>query len=165
MRIGRRYEILELLGEGGMGRVFAARDRLSGQEVALKQVALQKLAAQAATLAAKGLSKGPPSNSDVSPVLRTFRLALANEFHTLSRVRHPNIVSVLDYGFDENREPYFTMELLSSPRDLLQATVHAALADKLDVLAQLLRALSYLHRRGIIHREISEINSGGVSGS
>ncbi|MBE0690931.1 MAG: hypothetical protein IH587_12505, partial [Anaerolineae bacterium] len=91
--IGRRYTLLELLGKGGMGVVYRAYDRLTGQEVALKQV----------VRASDPLSTTAPTEDN------ELRLALAQEFRVLASLRHPNIVSVLDYGFDAARQPYFTM--------------------------------------------------------
>ncbi len=150
MLIGRRYELEGLIGHGGMGRVFRALDRLTGQRVALKQVAMG--------LPAKGPGRGGTPASDEPPARQTNRIALAHEFRTLATLRHPNIVSVLDYGFDENREPFFTMELLDKPRDLLRATSALSLPEKLDILAQLLRALTYLHRCNIVHRDLKPRN-------
>jgi hypothetical protein len=48
-------------------------------------------------------------------------MALAREFRTLASIRHPHIISVLDYGFGPSREPYFTMELLADARPLQTA--------------------------------------------
>ena len=87
-----RYQLLAPLGAGSMGAVYRAYDRLSGQDVALKRVTLDS-----------------PALDDDSDALR---LALAHEFRTLAGLRHPNIISVLDYGFDAERQPFFTMELL-----------------------------------------------------
>jgi hypothetical protein len=96
--IGQRYEILNLLGTGGMGSIYRAYDRLSGQTVALKRVAVASLPA-----------------TDTSSLL----LALAQEFRLLASLRHPHIISVFDYGFDSARQPYFIMELLNQPQTLL----------------------------------------------
>ena len=52
------------------------------------------------------------SPEQVSQLSAELRLALAHEFRTLASFRHPNIISVLDYGFDAARNPYYTMELL-----------------------------------------------------
>jgi serine/threonine protein kinase len=151
--IGQRYQVMSLLGEGGMGGVYRALDRLTGHEVALKKVQLHPRRRQ----------PGTPEPSDKaarsSPALRTFRLALAHEFRTLATLRHPNIVGVLDYGFDAEREPFFTMQLLEQPRDLVSATRGADVPEKLAILAQLLRALVYLHRHNIIHRGLCSVKS------
>lgn len=130
---GRRYAVLDLIDAGGMGRVFRALDRLTRQHVALK-----------------ALAHGAAQSGE--------RLALAREFHTLASLRHPNIISVLDYGFDAAGLPYFTMELLHEARPLLPLAASAPHAVKLDLLNQLLRALRYLHRRGVLHRDLKPRN-------
>lgn len=83
-----RYRIGAELGSGAMGAVYRAYDRLTGQEVALKQVSLP-------------LGLAP---AEVEQEL----LTLAHEFGTLAGLRHPNIISVFDYGFDAARRPFFT---------------------------------------------------------
>src|SRR5262249_17948115 len=100
--IGNRYQLLDKIGEGGMGAVYRATDRLDGSTVALKRVTTPGEQLQFN-------SKGDSGN---------FRLALAQEFRVLASLRHPNIISVLDYGFDAERQPYFTMELLNSGQTL-----------------------------------------------
>jgi serine/threonine protein kinase len=162
--VGQRYQQLALLGEGGMGCVYRVLDRLTGRQVALKRVALSSFA-QTQTVQASSSARSLGSRSSQQPsAQRTFRLALAHEFRTLATLRHPNIVSVLDYGFDEEREPFFTMELLETPRDLLTATRTASLPEKLGILAQLLRALSYLHRHNIVHRDLKPSNIQVIAG-
>ena len=81
------------------------------------------------------------------------RLALTREFATLASLRHPHIVSVLDYGFDGQR-PFFTMEYLPASRDLLSVTRHSPLRVRVELLAQIAQALAYLHRRGTLHRDL-----------
>src|SRR5438477_5792413 len=105
LAIGRRYVLHEALGAGGMGIVYRATDRLTRQTVALKRVIASP---EELTFASK---------ADRS----THLLALAGEFRTLSSLRHPNIISVLDYGFDEARKPYFTMEYLPDPQTIFDA--------------------------------------------
>ncbi|MFN8494491.1 MAG: tetratricopeptide repeat protein [Caldilineaceae bacterium] len=143
--ISQRYRLLAALGHGGMGAVYRAHDRLTGQTVALKQV---KVAPQALTFASR------PAANDTNGLL----LALAQEFKLLASLRHPNIISVLDYGFDANRQPYFTMELLDQPQTLLDTARSQPLPNQVDLLIQTLQALAYLHRRGIFHRDLKPEN-------
>lgn len=140
-----RYRLLAPLGSGGMGVVHRATDRLTGQTVALKQI---RVAPQALTFASR------PAAADSNSLL----LALAQEFKLLASLRHPNIISVLDYGFDAHRQPYFTMELLEQPQTLLEAGRNQPLTVKINLLLQMLQALAYLHRRGILHRDIKPEN-------
>ncbi len=143
MVVDNRYEITELLGRGGMGVVYRARDRLSGQDVALKQVHLN------GPQPVEGDSAGSESVSA--------HVALAREFTTLGRLRHPHVITVLDYGFHE-QQPYFTMTLLQEPRDICGAVRGAPLEAQYRVMAQMLLALAYLHRRGVVHRDLKPGN-------
>jgi eukaryotic-like serine/threonine-protein kinase len=86
------------------------------------------------------------------------RLLLTQEFQTLVSVRHPNIIVVLDYGFDEGGQPYFTMELLEDARSIVVAAEGASVEQRVGLLEQVLRALVYLHRRGLVHRDLKPAN-------
>src|SRR5690606_17097777 len=105
VHIDNRYEILGEIGSGGMGYVLRARDRLTGEDVALKRVNMKNSALV-------------DSHSD------ELRLALAREFQATAALRHPQIVRVLDYGFDSDRQPFLVMELLEKPLDILRASVN-----------------------------------------
>lgn len=104
-------------------------------------------------------TSGPGRRSDdSSEKSRVVQLALASEFRVLSSLRHPNIVSVLDYGFQSSGLPFFTMQLLSQPKNITRAARRLTLEGKLGLLFQVLQALSYLHRHGVIHRDLKPSN-------
>jgi eukaryotic-like serine/threonine-protein kinase len=140
-----QYEVLDVIGEGGMGIVYRAQDRLSGEMVALKRVT-----------AAPSMLHFSSIASDAST--DSLRLALAQEFQTLASLRHPNIISVLDYGFDIAGQPYFTMDYLPEAQTVLDVTQGKSPHQIVDLLVQVLQALSYLHRRGILHRDLKPGN-------
>ncbi len=142
MIVSKRYQMLHLLGAGGMGEVYAAEDRLTGEHIALKRV-----------LVKPNYTKDPSTRTN-----NDLRYALANEFQVLSSLRHPGIISVMDYGFDAERNPYYTMTLLHQPQDILAAAQTSNFNEKIDLLVQTLQALAYLHRQGILHRDLKPAN-------
>jgi tetratricopeptide (TPR) repeat protein len=149
--VAHRYRLQEQLGAGGMGAVYRAYDRLSQTHVALKQVTVPPELLEFMSRASFGTSSG-------------LWTALAEEFRTLSSLRHPHIISVLDYGFDAEHQPYYTMELLRKPQNLIKHSEERLLDDKLTLIIQMLQALAYLHRRGIIHRDLKPDNALVVNG-
>jgi tetratricopeptide (TPR) repeat protein len=154
--VGKRYRLLNPLGQGGMGTVYRALDRFTGETVALKRVTVSGDNLEFASRPSRG------NSSD-------FRLALAQEFKTLASLRHPNIIGVLDYGFDASpsdgqRQPYFTMMLLENAETLTMYGRRQALETRVNLLIQTLQALAYLHRRDVLHRDLKPDNVLVVDG-
>jgi serine/threonine protein kinase/tetratricopeptide (TPR) repeat protein len=147
-RIASRYILHETIGQGGMGIVYRATDRLTRREVALKRVTTD-----IDTL-----------NLDDSSEVVDFRIALAREFKLSASMRHPNVIDVLDYGFDDDQQPYYTMELLQNPQNIVEAAQALVIEERINLIIQMLYALTYLHRRGIIHRDLKPANVLVVDG-
>jgi tRNA A-37 threonylcarbamoyl transferase component Bud32 len=133
-----RYEIESLLGDGGMGRVYAARDRLKDEDVAIKVLRNELLSSMAA------------------------RGRFLSEAKVSCRLAHPNIVRVFDVGVADGRY-FFTMERLSgkSLRQRMQQNQKEKTPFPLDeataIAHQLLDALRHAHRY-IVHRDLKPEN-------
>ncbi|MCS6871871.1 MAG: serine/threonine-protein kinase, partial [Anaerolineae bacterium] len=135
--IGNRYSLIRRIGEGGMGVVFEAEDRLNGRLVALKCLKAR-------------------SEQDYSDTYH--RQQLAREFQILAGLRHPHIISVLDFGYDSDLQPYFTMPLLQGAKNILSVASGRMLYGKVRLLIETLQALNYLHRHGILHLDLKPNN-------
>src|SRR5258708_9032835 len=142
--IASRYSIDNFIGQGVFGTVYLGTDRLTGQQVAVKRLPLEA--------------------RDSAFVLAETKIALANEFEILSRLRHPNIISVLDYGFDNDQQPYLVTEFLSGAESVIDQGYDKPFSRQVDLLVQLLRALDYSHWRGIAHRDLKPANILVVGG-
>lgn len=144
----KRYLLHEQLGSGGEGVIYRATDRLTTRTVAVKRVRLE---------------------TDGGMVSHAFhmnnanrKILIAHEFQTLATLRHPSIISVLDYGFSMDGEeyiPYFVMEYLPDAQPVVEAGMALSLEKKMALLIQMLQALHYLHQRGILHRDLKPANA------
>jgi len=143
--ITNRYHIIDKLGQGGMGAVWRVYDRLEKTKVALKQVLLSPGQLDFASKA---------GTDDIDKL----RLSLAHEFSILATLRHPHILSVLDFGFDDDGHPFYTMTLLEAGQDVKSYAEDLTQDEQMRVLTQMLQALHYLHRRGILHRDLKTDN-------
>jgi eukaryotic-like serine/threonine-protein kinase len=133
-RIGK-YEVIDLLGRGGMGLVYRAFDRQLNREVAIKTVT-------------EGFT------GDQEMLQRFYREAAKT-----AALRHPNIVIVFDLG-EQDGFPYIVMEYLSGdPLDrLIQSSEPQPLSSKLKIIEQVCCALGYAHRNDMIHRDVKPAN-------
>lgn len=134
-RLDGRYEITELIGEGGMAEVYKAHDVLDNKVVAIKI-----LKAQFA------------GNEEF---LRRFR----NESKAISVLSHPNIVKVYDMCFSEKLQ-YIVMEYIDgiTLKDYIDSERVLNWKDAVHFIIQILRALQNAHNRGIVHRDIKPQN-------
>ncbi len=130
------YKVIEFLGEGGMGTVFRVDHVALGRPYALK-VLRSKVVERDPTAAEKFL----------------------REARTASRVRHPNIVDVFDFGHMPDGRPYFVMELLEG-ESLADRVGRGALppAEVVTIARQLATALAAAHERGVIHADVTPSN-------
>jgi tRNA A-37 threonylcarbamoyl transferase component Bud32 len=134
-------ELIELLGRGGMGHVYRARQKKLDREVALKVIVTEE-------------------EGD-------FAERFAREAQALARLNHPNLVTVYDYG-QEGRFGWLVMEYVdgSNLRDLIRAGKLEP-AEALAMVPKICDALQYAHDQGVVHRDVKPENilvdrEGGV---
>ena len=132
-----RYEIVEELGQGAMGRVYKANDPKIGRAVAIK------------TLSAVG----------IGPEMEQYRARFLLEAKSAGRLNHPGIVSVYDVVDDHYGRPCLVLEFVNGTTlDRLVRDEPLPLATVLDYVAQVARALEYAHAQGIVHRDVKPAN-------
>jgi serine/threonine-protein kinase len=127
-----KYEVVELIGQGGFGQVFRGRDPVLKRDVAIKTVSL------------------------VAPLARERFL---REAEIAAGLRHPNIVSIYDYG-EQDGVPYLVQEFLPG-EDLshrIQRRDTGDVATRIDWLIAVAEALQFAHRQGIVHRDVKPSN-------
>jgi serine/threonine protein kinase len=132
-----QYEVIDILGRGGMGAVYKARQKSLKRLVAIKILPL-------------GMA------DDEMKFVERFQ----NEAQTMAAMNHPAIVSVYDFGETANGLLYFIMEYVdgSDVHKLIQASGKLSGEYALAITAHVCDALSYAHKRGVIHRDIKPAN-------
>lgn len=134
--IGDRYQVLEVIGRGGMGTVLKASHLNLSKIVAIKLLNPGMLVDE--------LSKG------------RFEV----EAKAGSKLSHPNLVAVFDYGFTGGGDPYLVMEYVEgeSLDQMIARLGRLDAAEFLNVFSQICKALQYIHNSGIIHRDLKPSN-------
>jgi serine/threonine protein kinase len=129
------YELLDKIAEGGMGAIYRARQRLTGEIVAIKIM--------------------PPHMAANPVLLKRFE----QEFRAASRLDHPNIVRALDYG-DSGSSPYLVMEYVEgeSLGQKLERDGRMAEADAIRIIAQVAQGLHRAHKQNLVHRDVKPDN-------
>ena len=133
-----KYEIRREIGRGAMGVVYEAYDPLIKRMVALKTIRPDQLAGE-----------------DSAAMIARFR----REAQAAGRLNHPNIVAIYDFG-EEAGTSYIAMEFVQG-RELkacFEANERFRIADIVRIMTQILGALDYSHRQGVIHRDIKPAN-------
>ncbi|MFS4097973.1 serine/threonine-protein kinase, partial [Streptomyces sp. AF1A] len=137
-----RYRLLELIGRGGMGEVWRARDESLGRPVAVKCLK-------------------PLAPYDDPSATRALRERFRREARVAAALSHPGVTVVHDFG-EFDGVPYLVMELLQG-RDLsrLLEDSHGhplPVHDVLDIAGQVAAALAHTHRQGVVHRDLKPAN-------
>lgn len=132
--IGESYQLIDLIGQGGMGVVYRVNHLILGKQYALKLLAPNQINNQS---------------------WRRFEL----EGRSLAKLNHVNIVSIHNMGIDKGC-PYFVMDLLSgmSLGDQVKSSGPLSEKENLEVYLQVCAGLSCAHKNGIIHRDIKPGN-------
>jgi serine/threonine protein kinase/Tol biopolymer transport system component len=131
----KHYQIVNLIGEGGMGEVYLATDTILGRRIALKVLP-------------KFVSKDPER-------LRRF----TQEARAASRLTHPNVCVVHEIGETDDGRPFIAMEYVEgiTLRQRMRSQ-NMKLGDVLDIAIQVADALTAAHEAGIVHRDIKPEN-------
>ena len=132
--LNNTYEILEVIGGGGMGLVYKARHRLMNRIVAIKM--LHRI-----------------SSADT---LKRFQL----EAQAASCLSLPNILTVYDFGVTPEGQPFMVMDYLegTSLADVLEAEGHVEIDRAISIFIQACGGLAHAHQKGVLHRDIKPSN-------
>ena len=136
LKIGK-FKVVRRLGRGGMGAVYEAFDTSLHRRVAIKTLLAQELAGEDS------------------------RRRFEREARAAARLQHQNIVTIHELGnFDSEEKPYIVMEYLkgSDLSSVIREDESIPLAESLDVVSQLCRALDYAHQHEVIHRDVKPSN-------
>jgi eukaryotic-like serine/threonine-protein kinase len=133
-----KFEVRREIGKGAMGVVYEGYDPMIERTVAIKTIRAENL-----------------QGDDAQEQLARFR----REAQSAGRLTHPNIVSVYDFGLDDGTY-YIAMEFVKGRelQDILNQNERFGVAGILQVMTQLLEALDYSHRNGVVHRDIKPSN-------
>jgi len=136
-RIAGRYEVLGVIGQGSMGVVYKCRHDMLGKVVAIKTLRLRERTAD---------------DRSQKRFEREARLA--------SRLDHPNLISVHDFGCIANGDPYLVMDFVSGKPlyDIMKRERYLIAERAVSLFTQVCDGLFHAHQRGVIHRDLKPAN-------
>ena len=143
--LGKRYDILGKIGEGGMAIVYKAKDVLLNRYVAIKIL--------------------KPEYLDDKKFIENFR----HESQAAASLTHPNIVNIYDVGLEGKNINYIVMEYVEGETlsSIIERQAPLSDAEAIDIAKQMASALSCAHKNGIIHRDVKPhnilVNEDGVA--
>jgi eukaryotic-like serine/threonine-protein kinase len=130
-----KYEFLSVLGSGGMGVVYKARQVLLNKLVAIKMIRTSGFSEQA---------------------LKRFE----REAKAASTLLHPNLITIRDYGVGDEGQPYMVFDFIDGTTlaQIIKTKGQLELDRALDIFIQVAKGLSYAHQHGVLHRDIKPDN-------
>lgn len=153
-----QYYIEKVIGQGSFGITYLANLKLSGTmghlqtnvKVAVKEFFMRELNGRSGTTVLAG------SNSEL---YHNYRNDFVREAEILSKLKHPNIVKVLEF-FEENNTAYFSMEYIEgcNLNDYIQSNGSLSECEALGYLSQILEALSCMHNNKMLHLDLKPLN-------
>jgi serine/threonine protein kinase len=147
------YKILQVLGQGGFGITYLAQDINLGHKVVIKEFLPQSMAAR------------DQSHYTVSPyreedsVYKHLMKRFINEARLLVKIRHPNVVKVTRL-FESNDTAYFVMDYEEGEtlEDYLKRNNRLEETDIIAIVMPILEGAKYIHKKGVLHRDIAPDN-------
>jgi eukaryotic-like serine/threonine-protein kinase len=140
-KIGERYLVTELIGQGGFGKVFGVQDQRTGMQLAVKVLA-------------------PVFNAESEDATRRF----VREAHTTSMLTHGNTIRVLDYGQTQNEQLFLVMERLHGEplnarlRRFAESEQRMPAKEIISIGTGVLSSLGEAHSHGLVHRDMKPEN-------
>jgi serine/threonine protein kinase len=134
--LGDRYEVIEVIADGGMGKIYKAKHRLINKYVAVKTIL--------------------PNMVMSGAILKRFQ----QEADAISKLSHPNILSVTDFFVSQDGHPYLVTDYLrgDSLQQVLDRDGPMNETRAMNIFRQMCAALKHAHIHGIIHRDLKPSN-------
>ena len=134
--LNERYKVVEEVGRGGMSAVYKGVHELMDRTVAIKVLLPQLVSDQIS--------------------IKRFQ----QEAQAASHLQHPNVITVYDYGFVANGQPYLVMDFLEgeSLSDIIKRDKQVNVKRMIPIFMQACEALEHAHQKGVIHRDLKSSN-------